>query len=1083
MKQILLFCLATIVSVGAFAQEMNVSGRVTDATDGVPLPGVNVVVKGTTNGTVTDTDGRYNLTVPNPSSTLVFSFIGLVTQEIDIAGRQVVDVPMASDVTQLSEVVVTALGIERKRNELPYAAQQVTGEQITTTRNANFVNALSGKVAGIDIKTNNNLGGSTNVVIRGYKSITGNNQALFVIDGVPVSNANNNSVQQRNGGTGVDYGNAAADINPDNIASINVLKGAAASALYGSRAANGVIMITTKKGKKDSFNVIVNSGVTVGQIDRSTYAEYQDEYGAGYSPDFYEGDLGSGVAPVVQFDADASFGPRFDPNLMVYHWDALDPFSPNYGKTRPWVAAKNDPREFFETAVTSNQNVTLMGGSDKTVFKLAYTRVDDKGVLPNSELKKDLINFSASYDINDRLSVGASANYSRIKGIGRYGTGYNGNNPNQQFRQWWQVNTDIKEQKEAFFRNGLNVSWNWADLTGTGRPIYSDNPYWTRYKNYANDTRDHYFGYATLTYKITDWMEAIGRIAFDATTDFQEERVAVGSSGVRYGLDPAVAPVAMNSFYARFDQSYKEMNYDFLLNFNKKISSSFSFTGLLGSNLRRTHLQSIKAATNGGLVIPELYSLSNSVNPLQAPLEQYVRVGVDGIFANANLGYKEFLYLDLSARQDKSTTLPKGDNSYFYFSTSAGFVFSQLVKAPWLTFGKARVNYAEVGNDPVPLSLYDVYDKPTAFGSIPMFSLPNTKNNPELVAERTKSIEAGIEAEFFEGRVGFDFTWYKSNSFDQAIPVNLTSATGYVSRFVNSGEVENKGIEISAFATPIENQNFSWTLGLTFSRNRNEVVSLYSEDVTNVQLSDVINPLQGSVTTNAAVGYPYGVLKGTNFIYTNGQRTINSLGRYMATASSAEIIGDPNPDWLGGLANTFNYKNIKFNFLIDVRHGGDIFSLDQWYGEGTGLYPNTAGLNELGVPKRAPTDENGGVILPGVKEDGSINDIRSSNEDGTSTVFGYPNGPPRAWYVYDGSYVKLREVALTYSIPSAWIERLRPLKGIDISLVGRNLWIIDKNMEYSDPEETLSSGNSTNGYQSGAYPAVKTYGFNVKFNL
>jgi hypothetical protein len=379
--------------------------------------------------------------------------------------------------------------------------------------------------------------------------------------------------------------------------------------------------------------------------------------------------------------------------------------------------------------------------------------------------------------------------------------------------------------------------------------------------------------------------------------------------------------------------------------------------------------------------------------------------------------------------------------------------------------------------------LYDVYDKPTAFGSIPMFSLPNTKNNPQLVAERTKSIEAGIEAEFLEGRLGFDFTWYQSNSFDQAIPVNLTSATGFVSRFVNSGEVENKGIEISAFATPIETENFSWTMGLTFSRNRNEVVSLYSEDVTNVQLSDVINPLQGSVTTNAAVGHPFGVLKGTNFIYTNGQRTVNSQGRYMATPSSAEIIGNPNPDWLGGIANTFNYKNIKFNFLIDIRHGGDIFSLDQWYGEGTGLYPHTAGLNELGVPKRAPVAENGGIILPGVKEDGSQNDIRTSNEDGNATAFGYPNGPPRAWYVYDGSYVKLREVALTYSIPSAWIERLRPLKGIDISLVGRNLWIIDKNMEYSDPEETLSSGNSTNGYQSGAYPAVKTYGFNVKFNL
>ena len=308
MKKILLLLLVTILSIPVLAQETNVSGKVTDEADGAPLPGVNVVVKGTTNGTVTDSNGKYSLTVPSSSNTLVFSFIGLVTQEVEVGGRQVIDVPMKADITQLNEVVVTALGIERKRNELPYAAQQVTGDQITTTRNANFVNALSGKVAGVDIKTNNNLGGSTNVVIRGYKSITGNNQALFVIDGVPVSNANTNSIQQRNGGTGVDYGNAAADINPDNIASLNVLKGAAATALYGSRAANGVIMITTKKGKKDAFSVVVNSGVTVGVIDKTTYAKYQREYGAGYNPGFYSGDLGSGVGPVVQFDADASFG-------------------------------------------------------------------------------------------------------------------------------------------------------------------------------------------------------------------------------------------------------------------------------------------------------------------------------------------------------------------------------------------------------------------------------------------------------------------------------------------------------------------------------------------------------------------------------------------------------------------------------------------------------------------------------------------------------------------------------------------------------------------------------------------------------
>lgn len=1082
MKKILLILLVSILSASVYAQ-VSISGKVTDASDGSPLPGVNVIVKGTSNGTTTDSEGRFTLNVPATNSVLVFSFIGLVTQEVDIAGRTQLDVSMASDITQLGEVVVTALGIERKRNELPYAAQQVTSEQLTQTRNANFVGALSGKVAGLDIKTNNNMGGSTNVVIRGYKSITGNNQALFVIDGVPVSNANTNSTLQRNGGTGVDYGNAAADINPDNIASINVLKGAAATALYGSRAANGVIMITTKKGKKDSFNVTVNTGVTVGEIDKTTYAKYQNEYGAGYEAGFYTADLGSGVGPVVQFDADASYGSRFDPNLMVYHWDALDPYDPQYGQMKPWVAAKNDPSKFYETAITANNNITLTGGADKTTFKLAYTRIDDKGVLPNSTLDKDLFNFTATYDINDRISIGASANYSHIEGMGRYGTGYSGNNPNQQFRQWWQVNTDILEQRDAYFRNKLNVSWNWANLQGTGRPIYSDNPYWTRYENYANDTRDHYFGYATMQFKVTDWMDVVGRIAFDATNDFQEERVAVGSSGVRYSYNPIERVSSVSSLYARFNQSYQETNYDLLVNFKKNISTDLSFTGLIGANMRRTELNSLKAATNGGLVVPELYSLSNSVSPLQAPLEENIQVGVDGLFANASFGFKETLYVDLAARQDKSSTLPEDNNTYFYFSTAAGFVFSKLVNTGWLTFGKARVNYAEVGNDPVPMSLYDVYDKPTAFGSVPMFSLPNTKNNPELVAERTKSFEAGVEAEFFDGKFGLDFTWYQSNTFDQAIPVNLTSATGYTARFVNSGEVQNRGIEISAFATPVETEKFTWNIGVTFTRNRNEVISLYTNAVTNVQLSDIINPLQGGVTTNATVGHPYGILKGTQFVYTDGQRTVDALGRYKATPSSAEIIGDPNPDWLSGITNTFKYKNIKLNFLIDIRHGGDIFSLDQWYGEGTGLYPGTAGLNENGIPKRDPVAEGGGIILPGVKEDGTPNDIRTTVADGIVTAYGYPNSPPRAWYVYDGSYVKLREVALTYSLPQSIVDKLGPVKGVDISFVGRNLWIIDKNMEYSDPEETLSSGNSMNGYQSGAYPAVKTYGFNLKFNL
>ncbi|MCX2741323.1 SusC/RagA family TonB-linked outer membrane protein [Pontibacter anaerobius] len=1070
MKKILLLSLLLVAAVlhSAMAQVRTITGTVTDAATSQPLPGVAVIVKGTTVGTTTGVNGDYSVNVPEGSNTLVFRFIGYQSVERAIGDANTIDVALATDTEQLEEVVVTALGIERTRNELAYSAQEVSGDQITRTRSSDFVNTLSGKVAGLDIRSNNTMGGSTNVVIRGYSSITGNNQALFVIDGVPVSNENNNTADQRTGRVGTDFGNAAADLNPDNIESVNVLKGAAATALYGSRAANGVIMITTKKGMKNALNVTINSGVTWSQIDESTFIRYQKEYGGGYFQGFRTPrDLGSGVAPVVRFQDDASYGPRFDPNLQVYHWDAIDPFSPNFGETRPWVAADNDPSTFYETGVNSNQSIVVSGGGDKTTFNLGYTRNDIKGNLPNSTIDKNLLNFNGSYDATEKLTVSASGNYSRIEGVGRYGTGYNGRNPNQQFRQWWQTNVDIKEQEEAYKRNNQNVTWNW-NSSNTG-PIYSDNPYWTRFQNYSNDSRDNFFGYAMANYKFTDWFSLMGRAAFNTTNDFQEERVAVGSADV--------------SDYTRFNRDFNESNYDLILNFNKDITEDISFNGLLGSNLRRERSNAVRASTNGGLVVPGLYSLSNSVSPVEPPVEDEWRRGVDGIFANANFGYKEMAFLELSGRRDKSTTLPEDDNTYFYPAAAANFVFSNVIDMEWMNHGKVRVNYAEVGNDAPPLSIFDVYTKPTGFGSIPLFSLPNTKNNQELKPERQKSFEAGIEAEFFNSLFGFDFTWYKSNTEDQIIPVTTSSASGYTSRFVNAGEVENKGIEVTAFVTPFQGGDFSWTMNLNFSRNRNEVLSLY-QDVQNLPIAS----FQGGVSLNAAVGEPYGVIRGNDFVYTNGQRTVNSDGYYLVSPEADLIIGDPNPDWLGGVNNSLSYKGLTLAFLIDIRQGGDIFSLDQWYGEATGLYPHTAGLNDKGNPTRLPVAEGGGILLSGVKEDGTPNDIYAENQNGDGlTPFGYAAnnyaGAPRAWYVFDGSFVKLREVALTYALPETLVERVGFIKGVDVQLIGRNLWIIHKNMKYSDPEEGLSSGNAARGYQSGAYPAVKTYGFNVRLNF
>lgn len=1059
---LLMLVLCSLVLPALAWAQVEVTGKVTDASTGDALPGVAVTVQGTTIGTQTDLEGNYEIAVPDNTSILEFRFLGFAIQTAT-ADQNVINIALQPDAQALSEVVVTALGIERNRNELVYAAQEVEGEALTRTRGTNFVSALSGKVAGLDIKSNNTMGGSTNVIIRGYKSITGNNQALFVVDGVPVSNANTNTPDQMTGRVGTDFGNAASDINPDNIASVNVLKGAAATALYGARASNGVVMITTKKGQKNSMDIVVNSGLTFGTMDKSTYARYQKEYGAGYEQAFKgETDLGGGVHPYVYFDHDASFGPKFDPNLLVYQWDALDPYSPNYGKPTPWVGAKNDPTSFFENSVNSNQSIMIRGGGDKSTYKFGYTRSDEKGILPNSTIDKDYFVFSGSSDITDKLTVSATANYTHVAGLGRYGTGYNGNNPNQQFRQWWQTNVDLMDQKEAYFRNRQNVTWNWADLEGTG-PIYSDNPYWTRYENYADDSRDHYYGYVMANYQFTDWLDVMGRVSIDGSEEIQEERVAVGS--------------ASTSQYSRFNRKYNEVNLDLILNFNKNISEDFSFRGLLGGNMRRNRMSDIRATTNGGLVVPGLYSLSNSLSPVEPPEERLERVGVDGIFANATFGYKETVFLELAGRRDQTTTLPSGNNVYYYPSAGVNFLFSNVMESSWLTHGKLRLNYAEAGNDPPALSIYDTYDKPTAFGSVPVFSIADTKNNEDLKPERTKSIEAGVELEFLDSRIGLDVSLYKTNTIDQLIPVTVTSATGYTSVWRNSGEVQNKGIEVAAYFTPVRSTDFSWTLNLNFSKNESLVKSLYA-DVRNIELGN----FQGAVTANAAIGQPFGVLRGTDFVYTNGQPTVNEDGFYMATPESDRIIGDPNPDWLGGIGNSFRYKDLSLNFMIDIRHGGDVFSLDQWYGQGTGLYEESVGLNADGVDVRLPVSEGGGIVLPGVKEDGSPNDIRAENVDGGSqNPFGYINGP-RARYVYDGSYVKLREVALSYSLPQNLMENLGFIKGIDISLVGRNLWIISKNMKYADPEEGLSSGN-INGYQSGAYPAVKTYGFNLRLNF
>jgi len=1084
-KRLLIFCVFLLFAIQVNAQDKTVTGTITSKSDGMGLPGVTIRVKGAKQGAMTSSNGKFSISVPKESTTIDISYIGYTAQSVTIPASNVVNVSLAEDSKQLEQVVVTAMGISRKKNELPFAAQELKAEEITRTRDINIVNSLGGKVAGLDVKRSNAMGGSTNIVIRGSKSITGNNQALFVIDGVPVSNASSNTADQTSGRAGYDYGNAASDINPDDVASMTVLKGAAATALYGSRAANGVVIITTKKGSKNGTNITVNSGVTFGKIDKSTFPTYQKEYGQGYNSPATDGDgnvvptpgfwyrnvFGAGKVMTPQFSSDASYGPKFDPNLNVYQWESLDPFSPKYKTATPWVAAANDPSTFFQTAVTSNQSVSIDGGGEKGTFKVGYTRNDERGVLPNSKITKNLFNFGSTYEIVKNLTVNASANYSKIDGLGRYGTGYSGLNPNQGFRQWWNVGADIKDLEAAYERNKKNISWNWGDEKGTGA-IYADNPYFNRYQNVANDTRDHYFGTTGLNYKVNDWFDVVGRVSFDGTSSMQEEHIAIGSTQL--------------PLYSRTNGTFAETNFDLLLNFNRKITEDISFKGLLGANLRRSKLTSITAKTNGGLVVPNLYALSNSVSPIEAPLELLERKAVDGYFASTTFGFKDLFFLDATIRRDQSTTLPSDKNSFWYPSVAGSYVFSNSLKdLAWLSYGKVRLNYAEVGNDAPGLSIIDTYPKPTAFGSIPFFAVGDTKNNNNLKPERTKSIEAGVEAAFLNSRLGFELTFYKTNTVDQITPVQVSSSTGFLRKFVNAGEVENKGMEVSAFFIPVKTKDFSWTLNVNWSMNRSKVVSLF-EGVTNIPINYAsatgATSLSGAVTYNAAVGQPYGIIRGTNYIYKDGNPVVNANGYYAATSSASEIIGDPNAKWMGGIGNTFKYKNVSLNFLIDIRKGGDLWSLDQWYGQGTGLYANSAGVNDLGNPLRNSLATGGGIVLPGVLADGTPNTKRIDVSNSGNSAYGYPNNPPRASAIYDAGYVKLREVALNYSLPAKLVNKLRAFKGIDVSLIGRNLWIIHKNVPFADPEDGLSSGN-VQGYQSGSYPAVRTIGFNVRFKL
>src|SRR5579863_5527450 len=1075
-------CLLICVSVSA--QVRQIRGRVTDSLK-QPVPFASVTIKGLKIGVSSDAEGNFTIKAMT-GQTLLVSGTGIANQEVRIGSEDYYTIQISHRATNLSEVVVTtALGIRRSRNSLPYAAQQITGDDLTKTVTTNAIDNLSGKVAGLEITSSNAMGGSTNVVLRGFKSLTQSNQALFVVDGVPYDNSSYT-------GSGYDFGSAAADINPDDIASVSVLKGAAASALYGSRGSNGVILITTKKGlTRKGLGVTASFGASVGSLDPSTLPSYQTQNGEGYGADGYgipgnpnygfywqsiPGVNGGNPVSIPATNDDAATGPAYNPQMMVYNWDAFSPFDPNFHKATPWQPAlHHNPTDFFVTPATTTESILVQGGGQAGSFKLGYTRDDQKGFIPNSNIKKDLFDLGATFKASEKVTFDAGLNFVNESATNRYLFQYTATtNPMTDFRQWWPTNVNIQAQKHDYYASGgTNATWNWVpsdyatnDAASVGPPAYHNNLYWFAYQNYEDDSRQRYTGHAKLNIAFTDYLNLSGAVTDDYYTQLIETRFNIGS------VEP--------SAYNRTNSSFNETNFNLLLNFSENIGNNFNLKALVGGNVQKDNIPQLSASTNGGLILPGFWSLSNSLKAPNAPAESDLRKEINSVFGGATLSYKDMITLDATMRRDQSSTLPAANNTYYYPSVSGNFIFSKVLPetAGWLSYGKVWANYAQVGGDAPYYDVYNTLSFNTPINGQPVMVGSTQNNNQFLVPEKNKTYELGLEMEFLQNRVGFTGDYYHSIQSNQILPISISTATGYANFSVNGGSVQNQGVEATLRLTPVKTRDFTWNMVVNWSKNINKVLSLYGG-----QPSFVVGAYQNSIQVVAEVGKSYGIIRGTDYVYLNGQREVDTTGHYMIAPNTRSDIGSVAPDWIGGINNSFTYKSLTFSFLIDIHQGGDVYSLDMDYGSFSGLYPRTAGFNDLGNPVRSPLSQGGGIVLKALDPSGKPNTVRidESNLDFGAWSFGsIGNGESNRQFVYSASYVKLREAAITWSIPKRAIERMGTIQGIDLSVSGRNLWIIHKDLPYADPEQGQAAGNASVGFQNGAYPTVRNVSFIVK---
>jgi len=1025
---------------GTAQQQKAISGKVIDKS-GEPIPGVSVYIKGTTTGTTTSIDGEYSLNVGSGDVVLVFSFIGFESQEITVGDRSEINITLLEEVSKLNEVVVTALGISREKKSLGYALTEVGGKEVSTVKEQNVMNSLAGKVAGVVLtKSSSGPGSGTRVIIRGNNSLTGNNQPLYVVDGVPMDNSGFGSANA--GGTGEyarsDYGTGISDLNPDDIESISVLKGPNAAALYGSRAANGVILITTKKGRS-------RKGIGVSWSSQMTFdsplllPKYQNEYGQGS-----DGDYPNDYPDLATFKTKSgSWGAKLDGSDQMYWVD--DPLGSGNATTRPYVAQPDNVKDFFRTAHTYINTFSIEAGNDVANMRFSYTNNTSQGIIPNSELKKNNFNLRGELTASKWLTLDAKATYFSQNAHNRAVQGTEGI---MAYLYSIPRNSDINDYK----------NYQTPDFHSISHSSLGANPYWITNHDVNDDSRDRLMGYVKANFKVTKDLSFFVR----AGTDWTSQSIETIN---QYG----------HWFYSkgkfRFS-TYKtqESNLDFLAMYNHQFGDNFNLSANFGGNMMHQTYKSI-GVRGEDFKIPTKPT-TNSARQLYPSYTPLREKRINSIYGSLSLSFFNWIYFDFSARNDWSSTLPDDNWSYFYPSVSLSFLLNDFIDPDqnWLNYLKVRGSYALVGNDTGPYQLDVGYNlDQEGYLGLTTLSRPGTRMNPDLQPEQTTSTEVGFEFRLFNNRFYGDFSYYNIKSTDLIMDVPVPASTGYSAFRSNVGEISNKGFEFLLGVTPVKASGFSWDLSLNMAHNQNELVELI-EDLDNYVFTTTNS---GVVVVQATVGGGFGDIYGTTYQRTDdGTMIVDANGRPLATGDKV-FLGNYQPDFTAGLSNTFNFKNgLGISFLIDARFGGELYS-------GT-----DASMDAAGVTERTLLYREEGVKLDAVVNTGTSEAPVYEPNQNTITgqqYWGSMNGIAD-YHVYSQTNIRLREFAVTYTLPASMFENMF-IDRVSLGVVGRNLFFLYKDLENFDPESSFSTSNFSQGVLWYNLPTTKSFGFSLNINF